>query len=388
MFYQAGDSRPHNAPLSWWQVPLQSADARRFSFWVCFFDLTLEGLLDFSVFLLFLICLLLSSAGNEAFGGQSIKVLQAPAPASVHDVPVDPALAEASSRLEQGKPTEADALLRSYLMRHPDSADGHFLLGHALFRQIQEGDWSGRESNATLKEEKAKASLAEFTAGASYRTPRASDLKIVALDYIVLHDFSDADKWLTRMLEWTPNDSEGWYYLGRTKYNENRFQEAVLAFQQSLKLDSNNVKTEDNLGLAYAGLGRSDDAVAAYNTAIEWQKNAPIKNPGPFVDLGDLLLDQNRSEEAIPYLHQAIQISPEDSKTHELLGKAFARLDRIPEAQTELEKAAQLAPEKANLPCMLGPIYRKQGLSERAKIELDRCASLNRTNPPPEKPRP
>src|SRR4029077_19012909 len=109
MSYQAGDSRPLNAPLSWWQVPLQSADARRFSFWVCFFDLTLEGLLDFSVFLLFLICLLLSSAGNEAFGDQSIRVLQAPAPASAHDVPVDPTLAEASLRLEQGKPTEADA---------------------------------------------------------------------------------------------------------------------------------------------------------------------------------------------------------------------------------------------------------------------------------------
>jgi tetratricopeptide (TPR) repeat protein len=338
--------------------------------------------------MLLLFCLLLPSAGNDAFAAQSIKTVQTPPPASAHDASVDPALAEASSRLQQGKPTEADSLLRSYLSQHPDSADAHFLLGHALFRQIQEGAWSGRESNAPSREEKAKASLAEFNAGATYRTPGASDLKIVALDYVLLRDFSDADKWLTRMLERTPNDSEGWYYLGRTKYNENRFEEAVHAFQQSLKLDSNNVKTEDNLGLAYAGLGRSDDAVAAYSTAIEWQKNAPIKNPGPFVDLGDLLLDQNRSEEAIPYLHQAIQISPEDSKTHELLGKAFARLDRIPEAQTELEKAAQLAPEKANLPCMLGPIYRKQGLSERAEIELDRCASLNRTNPPPEKPRP
>ena len=335
-----------------------------------------------------LFCLLLPSAGNYAFAAQSIKTVQTPPPASAHDASVDPALAEASSRLQQGKPTEADSLLRSYLSQHPDSADAHFLLGHALFRQIQEGAWSGRESNAAYREEKAKASLAEFTAGAAYRTPRASDLKIVALDYVLLRDFSDADKWLTRMLERTPNDSEGWYYLGRTKYNENRFEEAVRPFQQSLKLDPNNVKTEDNLGLAYAGLGRADDAIAAYNTAMEWQKDVPIKNPGPFVDLADLLLDQNRSEEAIPYLHQAIQISPQDFKTHERLGKAFARLDRFPEAQAELEKAAQLAPENANLPCMLGPIYRKQGLNERGKIELDRCASLNGTNSSPEKPRP
>jgi cytochrome c-type biogenesis protein CcmH/NrfG len=43
--------------------------------------------------------------------------------------------------------------------------------------------------------------------------------------------YPDADKWLTKMLEWAPNDSEGWYYLGRTKYNENRFAEAIRAFQ-------------------------------------------------------------------------------------------------------------------------------------------------------------
>src|SRR4029077_10511716 len=111
----------------------------------------------------------------------------------------------------------------------------------------------------------------EFTAGAKHRTPSAADLKIVALDYVLLGNFSGADKWLTKMLEWTPNDSEGWYYLGRIKYNENRFEEAVRAFQQSLKLDPKNVKTQDNLGLSYAGLGRAADALAAYHSAIDWQ---------------------------------------------------------------------------------------------------------------------
>jgi tetratricopeptide (TPR) repeat protein len=190
------------------------------------------------------------------------------------------------------------------------------------------------------------------------------------------------------MLKWTPNDSEGWYYLGRTKYNENRFDEAVHAFQQSLKLDPQNVKAEDNLGLAYAGLNRVNDAIAAYHSAIDWQKDAPTKNPGPFIDLADLLLDQNRSEEAIPYLSEAIQIAPQDSKAHELLGKAYARLDDIPQAQAELEKAAELAPQNANLPCMMGPIYRKRGLTEKATLALDRCASLNGTHSSPEKPRP
>jgi Flp pilus assembly protein TadD len=189
-------------------------------------------------------------------------------------------------------------------------------------------------------------------------------------------------------LEWTPNDSEGWYYLGRTKYNENRFEEAVRAFRQSLKLDPGNVKSEDNLGLAYAGLGRSDEAISAYRTAIEWQSGASTKNPGPFIDLSTLLLDQNRSEEAIPFLRQAIQIAPDDSKPHELLGKGYARLEQFSQAQIELEKAVQLAPENPSLPCMLGPVYRKLAQAERAKAEFDRCAALNGTHSSAKTPRP
>src|SRR5438105_15155245 len=113
----------------------------------------------------------------------------------------------------------------------------------------------------------AKASLEEFTAGAKYRTPSAADLKIVALDYVLLVDYPDADKWLTKMLEWAPDDSEGWYYLGRTKYNENRFAEAIRAFQQCLKLDPQNVKAEDNPGLSLAGLGRNEEARSEEHTS-------------------------------------------------------------------------------------------------------------------------
>jgi tetratricopeptide (TPR) repeat protein len=337
-----------------------------------------------TLFIPFAACLLLSLIPLSA--QEPIKTLRPSQPGRRDFGGLDPVLTQANAFLQQGKPSDAEPLLRDYLAHHPNSADAHFLLGSALFREIQESASIG-SSPTGAKEEKAKASLAEFTAGAKYGKPSASDLKIVSLDYILLGDYPDADKWFTKMLEWTPSDSEGWYYLGRTKYNENRFDEAVHAFQQCLKLDPQNVKAEDNLGLAYAGLNRIGDAIAAYHTAIEWQKDAPTKNPGPFIDLADLLLDQNRSGEAVSYLSEAIQIAPQDSKAHELLGKAHARLNELPQAQAELEKAAELAPQNANLPCMLGPIYRKRGLTEKATLALDRCASLNGTHSSPEKPR-
>ncbi len=388
---------PKNAPVT----PLESADPNSPHAKSCRINTSKkyggEGVALSFLALIFCFC-------PASFAPQPVKTLQ-PAPASSAGArPLDAALADAKSRLEEGAANDAERILRAYIAKDPTSADAHFLLGLALFKQIQEtavapldavaptlGSDAAKPragSTANFREEKAKASLAEFDAGARYRAPSASDLKIVALDYVLLGDYPDADKWLTKMLEWAPNDSEGWYYLGRTKYNENRFEEAVRAFEQSLKLDPKNVKTEDNLGLAYAGLNRVDAAISAYRAAMEWQKDASTKNPGPFIDLADLLLDQNRAQESIAYLREAIQIAPQDSKAHELLGKACARLDQFPQAQAELEKAAQLAPENANLPCMLGPVYRKQGLTEKAKVELDRCASLNGTHSSPEKPRP
>jgi Flp pilus assembly protein TadD len=313
-------------------------------------------------------------------------------------------LSEAKTLFRESKFSEADRLVRQYLESHPNSADGHFLLGHILFREIQaeaildrqlalqaQGGMGG--AMATLgpslpkdREEKAKASLEEFTAGAKYRNPSAADLKIVAFDYIVLGDYLDADKWLTKMLEWAPNDSDGWYNLGRTKYNENRFAEAISAFQQCLKHDPGNIKAEDNLGLSFAGLGRNEEAAAVYQQAIDWQAQSLAKNSRPYIDLGSLLIDENRPKDAVTFLLQAIEIDPRDSKTHELLGKAYTRLEECPKAQVELEKAIELSPQTPNLHCMLAPVYRKQGLAEKAKAEYDRCATLTGSRSTPQTP--
>src|SRR5579862_9794845 len=70
---------------------------------------------------------------------------------------------DARALLDAGKTQEPETILRTYLADHPYSADAHFLLGYTLFRQQQ-----------------ATESLAEFTAGAKFRRPRADELKIVA----------------------------------------------------------------------------------------------------------------------------------------------------------------------------------------------------------------
>jgi tetratricopeptide (TPR) repeat protein len=279
-----------------------------------------------------------------------------------HSAPDTP-LAEARSLLDAGKPGDAERVVRAYLAEHKNSADGHYLLGYVLF-----------------KEQRAKDSLAEYTEAARYRTPRPADLEVVASDYVLLKDYPDADKWYTKAVEWNPEDALGWYYLGRTKYNENRFDEAVAAFERCLKLQPKDVKAEDNLGLAYEGLNRTEEAMAAYRQAIEWQASETQKNAGPYLDLGSLLVETGKATEGLPHLRQALAISPGDFRVHRQLGKAYTRLNDLEKARAELEKAIELAPDNAPIHSMLAQVYRRLGLTEKAKLENERYAKLTSGN--------
>jgi len=285
-------------------------------------------------------------------------VLQSGAAQAPHSSPDTP-LAEARTLADLGKWSEAEQVIRRYLETRNNSADAHYLLGFILF-----------------KKEDPKASLAEYTEGAKYRRPSATDLEVVARDYVLLKDYPDADKWFTKAVEWNPKDSLGWYYLGRTKYNENRFAEAIAAFQQCLKLNPKDVKAEDNLGLSYEGLNRSEDALAAYRNAIAWQTNSHVKNAGPFLNLGSLLADGDRIDEGLSNLLEAARLDPRDYRVHRQLGKAYTRLNQLDKARSELETAVELAPQNAPVHFMLAQVYRRQGLMDKAKMENDRYTAL------------
>ncbi len=284
-----------------------------------------------------------------------------------HSAPENP-LAEARSLIEIGKPADAERVVRRYLASHRNSADGYFLLGYVLFKQ-----------------QKARESLAAYTEGAKYRRPNAYDLEVVGADYVLLEDYAKADKWFSKSVEWEPGNRQALYYLGRAKYNENRFEEAVEVFQRCLKLDPKDVKAQDNLGLSYQGLGRNEEAAAAFRTAIDLQAASALKDPGPYINLGALLIDTGKPEEGLTYLLQAKAIAPRDIKARRELGKAFMALNRFDEAQPELEKAVELAPQNAPGHFILGQLYRKRGMLDKAKVEFARYAELNGTHSTPEK---
>ena len=287
-----------------------------------------------------------------------LSVVIACAVPALSQAPPDP-LAPARALLDAGKAAESESLLRSYLAAHPESADAHYLLGYALFR-----------------EQKATESLAEFTAGAKFRHPRPDELKVVAADYVMLGDYSDADRWFSQVVSETPNDADAWYLLGRTRYNENEFAAAIAAFEHALILQPKFVEAENNVGLAWKELNDHEKARAAFQAAIDWQGDSPV-DAQPFLNLGTLLADANNNEQAAVLIARALSLAPNNPSAHEELGKVYLAMNRFTEAQSELEKAIALSPDTSALHYKLGQILRKEGQADRAQQEFAICERLN-----------
>lgn len=262
-------------------------------------------------------------------------------------------------------PDQAEARARRFLETSGNAGDGHALLGFIHFTQ-----------------QKWKDSAAEFVEASKYRDLTASELKMMGLDDAEMHLAGDADQWLTRSLQMNPGDAKGWEALGQVKFDEQRFEEAITAYQHSLALAPRVVSAETGIGLSCELLSRLDDATAAYNTAIEWQSPKP-RDPTPFLGLGRVLLKQNQTAEALPYLQHAVELGPNAADAHEELGKAYTSLNQLAAAQKETEKAVELAPKVARLHFMLGQLYRKTGQMEKAKGELDTYAAMVGTSSTP-----
>ncbi|MGA8090522.1 MAG: tetratricopeptide repeat protein [Terracidiphilus sp.] len=272
---------------------------------------------------------------------------------------IEDPLAPARALLATGKLAESETNIRGYLSAHPAAAEAHFLLGYVLFR-----------------EKKAKESLAEFTAGAKFRRPRPDELKVVASDYVMLGDFGDADKWFSEVVAEAPTDADANYLLGRTKFNESDFPAAISSFERALILHPKYVEAENNIGLAWQESNDLEKAEAAFQTAIEWQGDAPV-DAQPFLNLGTLLADQSKMEKALPFLAEAAVLSPDNPTIHEELGHVYAVQQNLPKAQNELEKAVTLAPNISSLHFKLGQVYRKEGMRDRAREEFAVCAKLS-----------
>jgi tetratricopeptide (TPR) repeat protein len=272
----------------------------------------------------------------------------------------DALIYEAKSLVHLQEFSGAETALRRYIGLHTDSDEALYLLGFVLHR-----------------ENKASESLEIYTKAAALKPPTGDDLKIVGLDYVLLNDYANAIKWFEKAVELDPKNKDAWYYLGRAYYSKSLLPESRRAFQTVLDLDPRDARAENNLGLILESEAKPNEALDAYRKAIEWQEASPHQSEQAYLNLGSLLLELDRSAEAIRPLEKAAELGATNATCHLKLGTAYLRTNRLPETQRELEEAERLEPENAAIHYQLARFYKQTHQTEKAKVEFQRTEELH-----------
>jgi tetratricopeptide (TPR) repeat protein len=253
----------------------------------------------------------------------------------------------------------AEQTLRVYLKSHGDSSDALYVLGFVLHRQNQPAE-----------------SLAVYARAAALTPPTGDDLKIVGLNYVLLNDYKDAIRWLEKAVELDPRNRDTWYYLGRGYYTKARLSEARNAFLTVLALNPQDSKAENNLGLIFETAGQPGAAIEAYGKAIAWQEKSPNPSEQPYVNLGNLLLQQGQTKEALVALEKAVALAPNNAFCRMKLGVAYRQAGRLEDSRRELERAAQLEPDNPVVHYQLGRLFKDIHVLDRAQAEFARTGEL------------
>ena len=248
---------------------------------------------------------------------------------------------------------QAESTAKKLLERDPRSEAAQFLLAYSYFMQER-----FQEAGETLKK-----LLAENTRNADAH-------KLMGLTLFFYKEDSLAEHELQVALGLRPADAEALYYLGRVYYTQNNFPAAAATFRRVLHLEPRHYKAYDSLGLCYEAMGKTAAAYAAFKKAQGIARDADPTDDWPYADLAEMLIKQDRAQEALPYAEEALRINPRSARDNYLVGKARARQDN-PRASLEyLRKAAELDPKYPEPHYLLGQIYEKQGRRADAEREF------------------
>jgi tetratricopeptide (TPR) repeat protein len=128
-------------------------------------------------------------------------------------------------------------------------------------------------------------------------------------------------------------------------------------FQHALRVTSNNYLAHNNLGNVLVRQGKTEEAIGHYARALQIRPYFPRAHN----NFGKALARQGKTEEAIGHYMKALQLKPDLPEAHNNLGNALARQGKDEEAIDHYTKALQLKPNFAGAHNNLGNVLEHQG---------------------------
>jgi Flp pilus assembly protein TadD len=135
---------------------------------------------------------------------------------------------------------------------------------------------------------------------------------------------------------------------GKELYRNDQDAEAVLAFQEAVRLDPDLAEGHFRLGLGYESIGKREEAEAEYKKAVTAFKKYLEHNgedAEAHYDLGQTYAGLGQYTEAIREYREATKLKEDDPDMYYDLGVALSKLAQYDAAATAFSKSLEIDPD-------------------------------------------
>jgi tetratricopeptide (TPR) repeat protein len=164
--------------------------------------------------------------------------------------------------------------------------------------------------------------------------------------------------------------------LGLNLYDKGRVDEAIVQYQDALRISPRYDDAHDNLGNALLQKGEVGKAISEYQEALSINPGLA----GAHYNLGNALRQQGRVEEAISEYQAALKLDPGMVNAWNNLGLALAQNGQVDDAIQQYRKALEIDPRNADACDNLGDALAQTGQAEPAAAEFQEALKLDPKN--------
>jgi protein O-mannosyl-transferase len=186
-----------------------------------------------------------------------------------------------------------------------------------------------------------------------------------------------------------PANARAHYHLGNALLAAGRTDDAIARFQTALTISPSHVAAHSNLAAALLELGRDEEAIAHYQAvnlagalvrlgrvpeATEHYEAATRLGTSSAVarrHLGRALAEAGRIEDALVHLEEAVRLDPTDAESRLVFGMVLSAAGRSTEALKHFTEAVLLRPKDARAHAALGDALIEEGRPAEALTHLE-----------------